>query len=406
MPKKIGTDSVGQPKNSRRWNWNPLAAKTGVRKTDKVRELTDEEKIIIARRREQLETQVRAKEEARRDSKIPIVFPKLSGGKVFVINHHWSWVIFHDPWLNVILLGCVGLATYPLWGFLAPTYTFEPSIQFFITLGLFALASWLRIELWKRDRWEIQPEIGALRDIDIRPWFLLQEQERIAGGRSGISNWEVKKPTLTWFFLRVGHIEFEGVAEKELLLPGIKYPDLISNLLSVWRNGGSIEKIETNYLEWKAKRTPIERFCSWLFSLRHTPSRIRRFTVGVQDRRRKKKPSVERMTEEPPGSFVEVAKPDDRTVIHWYMVFDQPKKYVTSCGVLNCSEVIGGRIEGEPAFGIVINLPETGEKVWYFHNRVHFELILRELRSQRVPRLKWLSLPPEVRAKFAEAQYA
>lgn len=369
--------------------WKPLGSRGAAQPKADVIELTDEEKALIEQRRERT-AKARAEAEAKSGGKKPVAFKKYEGGKVLVINHHWSWVVFKDFFFwsagLVVMLSAVGYLLTTL------------SLDFFALFVLIVdpLIFWWRIRFWQKDCWEIDLSDGALRDVNI-PWHQLSVNKRVAGGKGGLANWEAVQPFPAWLLGRVGHIEFEAVAEKENALEGIKYPNLIDQILAQWRNGESREKIEVLYNEWRLKKTPIERLFGWVFVFfRYAHSKTKRQIVTKpRVRQRKRSPVVERLTEEPEGV---VTESDTRVPIVWQIIFDQPDKPITSCGLTSCKEVVGGRLNGDPAPGLVLKI-EGSEKTYFFDSLNHFDRAKRHLEIQRDPGLKGFQFNPK-RLKF------
>lgn len=364
-------------------------AKSGSQPTDETSdELNEEEREMIARRREQKNTQERMRTESDgKGAKKPVFFKRYEVNKVFVIGHHWSWVIFKDFPFWLISFGSL-IVTIVL-----PFFPdFEASVQYFMLLVILPVVIWWRTQFWKKDCWEMDLGNGSLRDITV-PWHLLSKNSRVAGGTAGLANWEVIQPMVAWNIGRIGHLEFQAVAGKENALEGIKFPDIIDKMLSSWRSGKSFEEIEALYNEWKAKKTPIERLVGWFFGLFHSGSKTKHTTAQRPVQKKKQKvEQVQRLEKEPEGRIIEL---DTRTSVTWRMFYDQPEKPVTPCGLRGCKEYVGGRIDGSPITGISIDLPD-GRKYIYFHSLQHLNEAIRRLRRQRDPQLERVKYSKEL----------
>lgn len=329
------------------------------------------------RRRQQKEDQARVKTgTGGSNGKKPVVFKKYGVNKVFIIGHHWSWVLFKDWvfWL-ISVFSVISTIVYPF-----TTESFEPSVQYFMLLVILPVVIWWRIKLWQKDYWEMNMSDGALRDVK-SDWHLMGKNSRVTGGRSGLASWEPKEPFPAWILGRVGHVELEAIEGKENGLEGIKYPSLIDHILACWRNGESPEKIEELFKEWKAKKTPIERFVGWFFGLVRSSTRTKHTTARNPVQRRKQ--TVMRSDEIPDGEIIEV---DNRTAVRWEMYTGQPVNPVTPCGLKVCREFIGGRIEEKPVYALRIKVAEVW-KMFYFHSFSHFDKAVRRIRQQRDPNL-------------------
>lgn len=325
----------------------------------------------------------------------PISFPQLIGGRVLVINHHWSWVIFKDlPFWAISVVSLFLSALAPIFsGF------FEPSLTYFAPIIILSFVIWWRIRFWQRDCWEIDLGGGALRDVNI-PWHQLSTKKRVAGGKSGLANWETVEPFPAWFLGRIGHIEFEAVAEKENALLGIKYPGLIDEILASWRNGQAIEDIENLYLQWQAKKTPIE-------SLWSNVVKLTSLLASRQGRRENQEANsnarVVEADEQGRGTGIRPIAinpfPGPSRVVYWSSIESCPRPSgVIRCGLMNCSSLLDGKMSDRHFSAIEIDEPKSRNKRrLFFCRRQHLNRASRLMKRQINPGLRGIDLPAGTR---------
>lgn len=377
-------------------------------------ELTAEERDMIAQRRKQKEEQARAKQDgAGNDAKKTFINPKpVPGAGDLVFYLPPVFVFVNDRFFKILSLVPLVVVLIAISGFQNLISLFmaivENGIVSLISLVILALAIWLDLRYWRGNRLILKASRGVVsrEAFDASIWGRLQSKPD-SKDILNVSEILVDND----FFLGLvglGFIEFiayNSGGEKTTFRMILQNPEMVKGLF--YQMSSDVlepEELRKRYNAWAENRALIVRFVRWLFGLVRSSTKTKHVTT--QKQAHKGKPGVERMQEEPIGEFVEATREGKFTEVRWYAIFGRPEENVTSCGLLNCKSYIGWGVSGKLIPGVVINIPDKGERVWYFHSLEHFELIQHQLRNQRFPKLKWLNLPSNFRFKFLDPQHA